>query len=123
MRTALTHPKSSGFSDRAIAEHCGVSHEMVRQARAEMLSTVDNSNPSPRTGKDGKTYKNTGEKQARGGNASAAKRAEKKQAAEAAHRDRISPGARGVTGYDRRAVAKRPNSGLNRPANGQLRSK
>ena len=43
-------------SDKSIAEHVGVSHEMVRQLRGQ-LSTVDTSNkPAIRTGLDGVQY-------------------------------------------------------------------
>jgi hypothetical protein len=53
VRLALAHPKSSGMTDRAIAEHVGVSHEFVRKLR-DQVSTVDTC--ETRTGRDGKQY-------------------------------------------------------------------
>lgn len=47
------------MSDRAIAEHCGVSHQFVANVRAEALSTVDSDAPAQRTGRDGRAI-NTG---------------------------------------------------------------
>lgn len=66
---ALANPRSEGLSTRLIAEHIGVSHELVRQARArEEVSTADSRAPNlpeshepdrPVTrvkGRDGKWY-------------------------------------------------------------------
>ena len=54
VKAALAHPQGKKLSDRAIAEHVGVSNTFVGKVRSQ-LSTVDSS--STRTGKDGKTRK------------------------------------------------------------------
>ncbi len=51
--TALHHPKSKGLSDRAIAQHCGVSNHFV----SDLRKTIPNCDPitvGTRTGLDGK---------------------------------------------------------------------
>lgn len=50
---AFACEKSRGMSDRALAEHCGVSNTFVSETRAR-LSTAD-SRPAARTGLDGRT--------------------------------------------------------------------
>ena len=62
---ALSHPNATGLSDRAIAEHCGVSNRMVGVHRRKLPATVnglqsdlgDLSVPDkrPRKGRDGRT--------------------------------------------------------------------
>ena len=51
---ALAHPKATGMSDAAIAEHCGVSREMVNDNRPKPLGIIP-SQPAKRTGRDGRT--------------------------------------------------------------------
>lgn len=65
---ALGDSEWQGKSDRALADHCRVSHEFVRRLRAEMfppqqggqgqgqVSTVDTSSGSTRVGRDGKAH-------------------------------------------------------------------
>jgi hypothetical protein len=36
---ALKHPKAGKMSDRAIAEHCGVTHSFVAKVREEVATT------------------------------------------------------------------------------------
>jgi hypothetical protein len=62
-----------GESDRAIAEHCGVSAQFTGDVRRQ-LSTADSSSGVKRIGRDGKTRTTTPAKQAAGGKASAQKR-------------------------------------------------
>jgi len=52
VRAALSHPKASSMSDRAIADHVGVSGETVRKYRSS-CQTLATEN---RTGRDGKSY-------------------------------------------------------------------
>lgn len=78
----LSDEEWSQWSDRAIAEHCGVGAELVGKVRRELAPEVFDSNTSKRKGKDGKEYKTTAANQAKGGKASAAAR--KKKAAEKA---------------------------------------
>jgi hypothetical protein len=58
-----------GESDRAIAEHCGVSAQFTGDVRRQ-LSTADSSSGVKRIGRDGKTRTTTPAKQAAGGKAS-----------------------------------------------------
>lgn len=53
VRTLLTHPKFCGLSDRAIADHCAVHHQMVGTIRSEMANALDES--SSQTDKPGAT--------------------------------------------------------------------
>ena len=55
----LDRERQQDRSDRAIAEHCGVSHEFVRQVRAEAAKDQPETEGEPKTrkGKDGKSYK------------------------------------------------------------------
>lgn len=55
---ALSHPKGQGMSDRAIAEHCGVSHNFVGEVRRS-LSLDDSGTPAERVGRDGRTTNTT----------------------------------------------------------------
>jgi protein gp37 len=52
VEAALAHPKAKGLSDPQIAQHCGVSHNMVWEHRQRLSS--DESDPV-RTGKDGRS--------------------------------------------------------------------
>lgn len=80
VRMALQNPNSAKKSDRAIAEHCGVGHQLVGDVRREHegVGQVDESStstPNPtkshnsREGKDGKMYpaSHDGEHPAEGG--------------------------------------------------------
>ena len=49
---ALAHPKAAGMSDGLIAEHCGVSQQMVNSHRR---ATYQDSKSTPRLGRDGRT--------------------------------------------------------------------
>lgn len=40
VETALRHPESAGWSDRAIAKHCGVDHGTVAAVKAELRSAA-----------------------------------------------------------------------------------
>jgi hypothetical protein len=53
---ALEHDKGSGRTDSVIAEHCGVTHELVRTVRASLESGGRICQVNERIGKDGKTY-------------------------------------------------------------------
>lgn len=55
---ALADKQWSKMSDRAIADHVGVSNVMVSGIRSELL-TVNNCEPPKRTGRDGKKYSAT----------------------------------------------------------------
>lgn len=55
VRAALEHPKASGLSDRQIAEHCGVSHNMISEYRESIQPTVIGGQSTLRTGRDGRT--------------------------------------------------------------------
>lgn len=57
---AFNSQKSKGLSDRAISDHCGVSHVTVKSVREELVSTVKNE--QLRTGKDGKKRKTSSKK-------------------------------------------------------------
>jgi hypothetical protein len=59
VRAALAHPNASGLSDRQIAEHCGVSHNMIGEYRKSMQSTVIGGQSNIRTGRDGRTIDTT----------------------------------------------------------------
>lgn len=72
--------QAGGMSDRGIAEHCGVSHELVGEVRRQ-LSDSDKCEPKRAKGKDGKSYKQDDNKHSKAGKASAAKKAEAKAAA------------------------------------------
>jgi len=39
---ALRHPRSKGFSDRAVAVHCGVNHETVGAVRRTLVENLEN---------------------------------------------------------------------------------
>lgn len=52
--TALSHPKAKGLSNRAIAEHCGVSHPFVDTVQGELETVTSCERPEQRKGKDGK---------------------------------------------------------------------
>ena len=55
----LADEEWSGWSDRVIAEKCGVSNPFVSEIRSQLL-TVNNTSTLPkRKGKDGKEYKST----------------------------------------------------------------
>jgi hypothetical protein len=55
VRAALAHPNASGLSDRQIAEHCGVSHNMISEYRKAQQPTVIGGQSTLRTGRDGRT--------------------------------------------------------------------
>lgn len=78
---ALKCEKSRGLSDRAIAEHCGVHHDLVGEVRKSItVSESDTRGSSPRIGKDGKKQAPSSKAKSEAGKASAAKRAEAKAA-------------------------------------------
>jgi hypothetical protein len=56
VKATLEHDLSDDWSDRRIAEHCGVDDKMVSRLRAEMVSGGSKSHLTKRVGKDGKTY-------------------------------------------------------------------
>jgi ParB-like chromosome segregation protein Spo0J len=80
--TALRHPKSAGLSDRAIAEHCGVSRELVGEVRRE-LAPPSLSESDKRTGVDGHKRGVHSEQRSKAGKASADARKKRKQAEQA----------------------------------------
>lgn len=53
---ALVHPQGKGMSDRAIAQHVGVSNVFVSKIRGEVLTVNTSGEPQTRTGRDGKEY-------------------------------------------------------------------
>lgn len=53
---ALVHPQGKGMSDRAIAQHVGVSNVFVSKIRGEVLTVNTSDAPETRTGRDGKEY-------------------------------------------------------------------
>jgi hypothetical protein len=55
IETALKHPHGAGKSDRAIAEHVGVSDKTVATVREKLGAEIPQ--PEKREGKDGKQYK------------------------------------------------------------------
>jgi hypothetical protein len=55
LQAALAHPNGASQSDRQIAEHVGVSHEMVRTHRPKEVSDCQPLTVRPRTGRDGRT--------------------------------------------------------------------
>jgi hypothetical protein len=55
VRTALLHPQGAKKSDRAIAQHCGVSHTFVANIRAELSATGNGCQSDKREGLDGRT--------------------------------------------------------------------
>lgn len=59
VKAALKHPKARGMSDRAVAEHCGVSHETVRKYRAGAAASCQFLTRAVREGRDGKMYQPT----------------------------------------------------------------
>lgn len=77
VKMALACERSRGLSDRAIAEHCAVTADLVGDIRRQ-LSTVDNSKHNSVKGKDGKTYSKTKESASKAGKASAKKKADAK---------------------------------------------
>ena len=52
VEVALRSPKAQALSDRAIAEHCGISHNFVGEVRRALQLSSDDS--CPRKGKDGR---------------------------------------------------------------------
>ena len=56
---ALKHPKGAKKSDRAIAEHCGVSSNTVLKYREQLQSAAQIAQVTEREGLDGKTYDTT----------------------------------------------------------------
>lgn len=52
---ALKHPNGACMSDRAIAEHCGVSSNMVLKYRAELNTTAHGAQSTARKCRDGRT--------------------------------------------------------------------
>jgi len=54
-RIALKHPHGAKKSDRQIAEHVGVSHDMVSRYRKQLELTVTELQSPERTGRDGRT--------------------------------------------------------------------
>jgi hypothetical protein len=62
VRGALKNPIGVGQSNRAIADHCGVSDMLVADVRRELEPSCKNlapDKPAKRTGKDGKSYATT----------------------------------------------------------------
>jgi hypothetical protein len=55
VQAALRHPYCKGLSARAIADHIGVSNDMVSRYKIQ-VSSDDTSKPKTVTGRDGKTY-------------------------------------------------------------------
>jgi hypothetical protein len=84
---ALAHPRSKGLSDRQIADHCGVSHNLVNEQRR--LSS-DDSKTKPELGKRKRSRSEPNQKKKTKANRQAGakkareKKAEKKRAIEAA---------------------------------------
>ena len=62
---ALRCHQSESQSDPFVAEHCGVSHDLVRAVRSEVTLSVT-CDSKPRKGKDGKSYAPSSEKRAAG---------------------------------------------------------
>jgi len=67
VKLALTHPQGVKSSDRQIAAHVGVSHEMVRKHRKAMSDDCQALTVATRTGRDGRTINtaNIGKRKAR----------------------------------------------------------
>ena len=56
---AFLHPKSATMSDRQVADHVGVSYELVSTTRKRLVHEGRLSESDSRVGKDGRTYKIT----------------------------------------------------------------
>ena len=68
VKAALAHLRAANLSNNQLADHCGVSREMVRKYREELAATCNICKSNERVGRDGRKIKtaNIGKNQKKG---------------------------------------------------------